>query len=126
MVHYFSLRKIALATLTLIAIFILIILLSEKEITAWVMGIPAATCLAISYSVLISLFSEQADRNRQGWIMGLTGAISAFSFGITGLFAGLFASLTAATPLWIAFGLVVFSMISMLILLIRFSNITNK
>ena len=112
----FTLHKIAVTSLSLIAIFILMIIVFNKQATAWIMGIPAATCLAISYSVLISLFSQEVNKEKQGWVMGLTGAISAFSFGITGLTAGLLANLSAVTPLWLAFGSVTFSAIAMIVL----------
>lgn len=113
--RYFPLRKIAIVSLSLIALFILAIILIDKEVSAWILGIPAATSLAISYSVLISLFSEQVDKDKQGWVMGLTGAVSAFSFGISGLTAGLLAHFSAATPIWLAFGCVAISAISMFI-----------
>ena len=107
--RYFSLRAIAIVSIGLIAIFMLGICLIQNELSAWILSIPAATSLAIGYSVLISLFSQEVDKNKQGWIMGLTGAISAFSFGITGLTAGMLVNLGANTPIWFAFVCLVIS-----------------
>ncbi|HEV2613588.1 MAG TPA: MFS transporter [Gammaproteobacteria bacterium] len=110
----FSLRNIALVSISLIGLFILGILFIHHELSAWILAIPAATSLAIGYSVLVSLFSEQVDKNKQGWIMGLTGAISAFSFGVTGLGAGVLAKFGAATPLWVALGCLIISILSLI------------
>jgi len=110
---HFSLRNIALVSISLIGFFILGILLIPYELSAWMLAIPAATSLAIGYSVLVSLFSEQVDKSKQGWIMGLTGAISAFSFGVTGLGAGILAEFGVATPLWVALGCLIISVLAL-------------
>ena len=101
--RYFPLLKIAVVSISMIALCILAILSIDNEISVWVLSIPAATGLAIAFSVLTSLFSDQVDKDKQGWIMGLTGAIGAFSFGMTGLIAGIMVDFGVTIPIWFAF-----------------------
>ena len=76
------------------------------------LSIPAATSLAIAYTVLVSLFSESVGKDHQGWVMGLTGAISAFSFGLSGLVAGLLVDINVSAPIWLSIILLLISAIA--------------
>ena len=58
--------------------------------------------MAIAYSTILTLFSNQVDARSQGWVMGITGAIMAFAFGLNGLLIGLLANTGIATPLIVA------------------------
>lgn len=98
----FSLRKIAMFSIGTIVILLFGIVAIHNKFSAWIFSIPAATCLAISYSVLISLFSESVSKDQQGWVMGLTGSIGAFAFGLSGILAGLLVDFGAGTPIWVA------------------------
>lgn len=42
------------------------------------------------------------DENSQEWVMGITGAIAAFPFGVTSFLSGVMADLGAGTPLILA------------------------
>lgn len=106
---YFTLQHIALYSISLIVIFIFSIVASNNATIAWVLSLPSATCLAISYSVLISLFSGAVSEDKQGWVMGVTGAISAFAFGVSGLVAGVLVDVSASAPLWITIVLLIVS-----------------
>lgn len=108
---HFELRKIAIYSIGLIVTFIFLIIVINQEMVTWALSIPAATCLAIAYSVLVSLFSEAVDRTKQGWVMGLTGAISAFSFGLSGLVAGLLVDINVSAPIWLSLILLFISVI---------------
>ena len=39
----------------------------------------------VAYTMIMTIFSNAADRNSQGWIMGIFGSIVAISFAIAGL-----------------------------------------
>ena len=65
----FELRKIALVSISFIAIGLLAIILINNKLSAWILSVPAATALPISFSVLTSLFSNQVASDKQGWIM---------------------------------------------------------
>jgi predicted MFS family arabinose efflux permease len=105
----FPLKKIALTAVSLMSLMMLAIVTINNQLSAWLISVPAATGLAISFTVLTTMFSNTVGSEKQGWIMGLTGAIGAFSFGITGLGAGFIAILGASAPIWVAFILLTIS-----------------
>jgi DHA1 family tetracycline resistance protein-like MFS transporter len=109
---HFGLRQIALYTISLILILIFMIVAINHELTTWILAIPAATCLAIAYSVQVSLLSGAVGKDQQGWIMGITGSISAFSFGLAGLIAGFLVDINVSAPIWLAMILICISVIS--------------
>lgn len=111
----FSLRDIALCSISVIFLSILIMITIKRELTIWILAVPAATLLAIGYSVLVSLFSDAVGFDKQGWVMGLTGAISAFAFGSAGLVAGFLVDIDVSAPLWLALILLLISLISVYI-----------
>ncbi len=112
---HFALRKIAIFSIGLILLFIFSIITINHEITTWILSIPAATFLAIAYSVLVSLFSEAVSKDQQGWVMGLTGAITAFSFGLSGLVAGVLVDIDVSAPIWLSLLMLAISVISVCI-----------
>jgi DHA1 family tetracycline resistance protein-like MFS transporter len=99
----FSLKMIANSSMGVMAFTLFLILIINNPIVAWVISIPSAMCLALSYSVLTAMFSNLVGSTQQGKIMGLTSAIGAFSFGVSGLGAGLIADFGASIPIWFAF-----------------------
>lgn len=66
---------------------------------AWLAVLPLAMAMAIVYSVLLTIFSNQVDADSQGWIMGITGAIMAAAFGINGIVVGVLADFSPKIPL---------------------------
>lgn len=105
----FPLKKIAFTAVSLMSLMMLAIVTINNELSAWLISAPAATGLALSFTVLTTMFSNTVGNEKQGWIMGLTGAIGAFSFGITGFCAGFIANLGASAPIWVAFILLTIS-----------------
>lgn len=63
---------------------------------------PMACCVAVAYSVIISLFSDQVDAQSQGWVMGITGSIMALVWALNAVIVGLVASWSAQLPIYIA------------------------
>ena len=59
--------------------------------------------VAVAYALLITLFSNQVDSSEQGWVMGVTNAIMALSFGVTTFFSGFAIHYDPAMPLFLAF-----------------------
>jgi len=43
---------------------------------------------ALAFSFIITLFSSLVDRSKQGWVMGITGAIIAAAWTLTALLTG--------------------------------------
>ncbi len=50
----------------------------------WSMAILMCCGIAIAYTALLSMFSNEVSESEQGWVMGITQAIGAFAFGLTG------------------------------------------
>lgn len=107
-----SLRMNVIAGLSLAAICALIIVLAPYVLAAWLAIVPLCLAIAIAYSILLTIFSNQVDADSQGWIMGITGALMAFGFGINAVFVGLLADFSPKVPLIItALGLIISAML---------------
>lgn len=57
---------------------------------------------ALTYSLALALFSNSADKDSQGWIMGVTGSVVAASWFITGITDGLFSYFNIKLAFWTA------------------------
>lgn len=68
----------------------------------WIVIIPLAAAVSVAYSSILTVFSNQVDADSQGWVMGITGSIMAFVFGLTGLVIGVIAVASASIPISIA------------------------
>lgn len=97
--RYLSLKSIVLIGSLIAALSALITVLGPSPIFAWVTIIPLSAAMAVVYSIFLTIFSDQVDADSQGWIMGITGAIMAFGFGISGILVGVLADFTPALPL---------------------------
>lgn len=67
----------------------------------WIYILPLSAAIAIAYSTMLTLFSNQVDKNSQGWVMGITGAIMAFAFGVNGILVGALANFDIRIPLYL-------------------------
>lgn len=88
---------------------------SQGELAQWLWVILNAMSNVICYTVALSIFSNLADKDSQGWIMGVTGAIAAITWTVGGLIAGPLGYINIHVPLWTA-GLLCF--VSFLFMLI--------
>ena len=66
------------------------------------MLIPLACSVAVAYSAIITLFSDQVEASKQGWVMGITGSIMALVWALNGVSVGIIAAWSAHVPLFIA------------------------
>lgn len=73
-----------------------------SEISQWILATFNAIGAAICYSMGLAIFSNSADHETQGWTMGVTGAINAASWMLTGVVAGLAGYINIRLPYWIA------------------------
>ncbi len=106
LVNYFSQRYALIPTIIIGLIFAAILtlfsVLTHQVIWLWIFTAPIGAAVAIAYSMIITLFSNQVDENAQGWVMGITGSIMALTFAITGLSSAFLADLNVAAPIWFA------------------------
>lgn len=99
----FALQKTVITTLMLGAFAILITVLGSTVTCAWVCIIPIAASVSVAYAMILTIFSNQVDSQSQGWVMGITGAIIALTFGINSLLLGFLSSLGVNGPLYLSF-----------------------
>lgn len=104
----YNLQATVIISLLLGASGILLTVVTDTPNYAWICIIPIASLLSAAYAITLTIFSNQVDENAQGWVMGITGAIIALTFGINSLMVGLLSILGINTPLYISvIGLVV-------------------
>lgn len=98
-----------------------------NQIIAWIATLLIGMSIAVSYSVILAIFSDQVSSDEQGWVMGVTGAIMALCFGLTTFFTGLVASFGADWPLILATGGLTIAAVMMLFLKLngQASNISS-
>jgi MFS transporter, DHA1 family, tetracycline resistance protein len=106
-------KRYILSRLVILACFVsalsvFVTLLFSSEAVAWAMTCLFGIAIAVAYSLMLALFSNQVDEMEQGWIMGVTCSIWALSYGVNALFLGKAASFSVSMPL-------VFSMLGLLL-----------
>lgn len=99
----FKLSSIVVVTLMACAFAVLITALANSAFYAWVYIIPIAALISVSYAMILTIFSNQVDANSQGWVMGITGAIIALTFGVNSLMLGVVSTFGINLPLYISF-----------------------
>lgn len=82
----YSIKKIIAWGYGILALSMLITLV-PNEVMPWLMVIPGTASVGTGYAFVLTLFSNQVTEDRQGWVMGVTGALIAFSAGIATLIA---------------------------------------
>lgn len=103
---HFNLKRCICFNLFVAAAVCLITFLTYTPWVAWVGSILVGLSVGIAYSLLITMFSNQVDESEQGWVMGVTNAIMALSFGVTTFLSGFAAHLSEGLPiLWACFGM---------------------
>ncbi len=95
----FSLKNCTIGGCFIVALMTALIITAPYEIYLWVYVVFVGIAMALAYSTILTLFSNQVDADSQGWVMGITGAIMAFAFGINGLLIGLLADVSPDMPL---------------------------
>lgn len=98
----FVYKRIVTVSILLTAVAILVVLLLDKLNVALVAVLFVGIAIALAYSTIITMFSNQVGENEQGWVMGVTGSIMALCFGITSLLTGLVAQYGANLPIALA------------------------
>jgi DHA1 family tetracycline resistance protein-like MFS transporter len=77
-------------------------LFTHSAAISWVVLAPIGAFVAVAYSTLLTLFSNQVSASEQGWVMGLTGSIMALVFGIDGIVMGVLAAWNVNLPIIMA------------------------
>ncbi len=61
----------------------------SSEIVFWIGLMVNAIAAALAFSFIITLFSSLVNKSKQGWVMGITGAIIAAAWTVTALLTGI-------------------------------------
>ena len=100
----FSSKKVALVTIFIAVITCILTLFSRNQVFIWMLAFIIGTCISIIFPNIITLFSQQVSAQEQGWVMGVSGAMMALSFGLSTLAAGASSIFFITLPLWFASG----------------------
>lgn len=95
----FSLKNCVIGSAAVVALTSFLTVIAPNEAVVWGCMIVLAIAMALAYATILTLFSKQVDADSQGWVMGITGAIMAFAFGINCLLVGLLANASPKIPL---------------------------
>ncbi|MEI6096255.1 MAG: MFS transporter [Gammaproteobacteria bacterium] len=112
----FSLKQCTVAGCLLAAIAMILTATAPQEIYIWFEVVLVAIAMAIAYSTILTLFSNQVDDDSQGWVMGVTGAIMALAFGVNGLILGVLSNFSLQMPLVMAAICLIISAVLMVII----------
>jgi MFS transporter, DHA1 family, tetracycline resistance protein len=88
---------------------------SQGEMSQWLWVILNAAGDVICFTTSLAIFSNLADKEAQGWIMGVTGAIGAMTWTVGGIIAGPLGYINISVPFWVAGGLCLISFILIII-----------
>jgi DHA1 family tetracycline resistance protein-like MFS transporter len=88
---------------------------STSELSQWLWVILNATSNVICYTVSLSLFSNLAGKDSQGWIMGVAGSLAAITWTVGGVIAGPLGYLDIRVPLLTAGIFCIISFVLMLL-----------
>lgn len=102
LIKRFLMTQIFKYTTFLSAFFTLLIAMVEQAWVSWIFVAPLACCVAVSYSVILTMFSDAVDPSRQGWVMGITGSIMALVWAVNGVVVGVIAAWSTSLPIFIA------------------------
>lgn len=91
------------AVLAVIAVVAMLIFRQDIMIV-WVLVAVVGMAVCLSYSILLTLFSDAVGPDEQGWVMGVTGSIMALCFGLTSLLMGAMVEVGVQLPMWLSIG----------------------
>jgi DHA1 family tetracycline resistance protein-like MFS transporter len=77
-------KKLATLCILILGISQILIVLIHSEHMTWLLISPLAMFDIVGYTVLLSLFGKVAPAEKQGWVMGISGSLSACSYILTG------------------------------------------
>jgi len=98
----YALKNSVIVGLFVSAVCSLLVIFVDKVQYMWLISFVIGISMAVAYSMIITMFSNQVDASEQGWVMGVTGAIMALCFGVTSFFTGAIAQLGIGLPMIIA------------------------
>lgn len=100
--QYFSNMKIIICALLLSSVCLFSTLIPNLISLVWILGFLLALSMAISYPLLITLYSNLVGEDKQGWIMGVGNAVMGVAWALTGACGGLLQGISNSLGLAVA------------------------
>lgn len=97
----FPLKKSAVISMLIAAGFFIVTAVSPSAMPLWIIVICVGLTASVYYSLIITLFSKQVRDDEQGWVMGITNAVGALSFGVSAISTGFAADFGPAVPIYL-------------------------
>lgn len=85
--HYHN-SRVAIGGYCILLLGIIIMTFANNAIVLWLIIIPLTSAFALAIANMLPIFSELVVKEKQGWIMGITGSIVALTGGIGALLTG--------------------------------------
>lgn len=117
--RFFDEEILTIGCLVIIAASLFGLVIFDNTTMQWILCIPIAAALAMSYTAALTLLSNLVSREEQGWIMGVATSVMAAAWGITGFLSGPLAMIGVHTPFVVAALMMVGSILLMFIYLKR-------
>ncbi|PCI95966.1 hypothetical protein COB11_00780, partial [Candidatus Aerophobetes bacterium] len=86
-VKRYTFEKLIMWSLLVSGIIILAAIIYQEEVFIWVMTALYGMSNNIAYAILMTTFSNQVSKDKQGWVMGIYGSCIALAFALGGLTA---------------------------------------
>lgn len=98
----FKFKNTVIVSLLITTVAVVGTIFFEHAVFAWLCVFIIGIALAVAYSTILAIFSNQVGADEQGWVMGVTGSIMALCFGLTSLFTGVIADIGVGVPMYLA------------------------
>ncbi|OYK80064.1 MFS transporter [Coxiella burnetii] len=102
----FNRKHVTIFGYSILFLGLIFIVFPNKAIWPWIMIFPLTCGLALAYSFLISLYSNEVRPEKQGWIMGITSAIVALGAAIASFLEAVLSTLNVNFPYYAAIVLI--------------------
>ncbi len=96
---WMSLRRAVVINFIVAAAMIFIMVITQSLHIALIVGFVVGANIAVCYSNLLTLLSNQVSPEEQGWVMGMTGSVGALCFAVTSLLGSVVSFLGLSAPL---------------------------
>ena len=96
---WMSLRQAVVINFIVAAAMIFIMVITQSLHIALIVGFVVGANIAVCYSNLLTLLSNQVSPEEQGWVMGMTGSVGALCFAVTSLLGSVVSFLGLSAPL---------------------------
>lgn len=96
---YMSLRRSVINSFIVAGLMILWMVITGSLWVSLVVAFFVGTSIAVCYSNILTMFSNQVSTTEQGWVMGMTGSVGALCFGLTSLLGSVVSFLGLSAPM---------------------------